>query len=73
MLTQREVNEWRMHPVTEKVFKILEDDTSAFVASVLSGEIIGDTAEATAMNAAKVVGMVQGISRIFDIEGEVDE
>ena len=73
MLKRSEVSEWRMHPVTEKVFKVLEEDMNAYIAAVISGEVIGETVDETAQNVAKMVGTIAGISQVFDIEGDEDE
>jgi hypothetical protein len=73
MLTRSEVSEWRLHPVTEKVFKVLQEDVDAYISAILSGEVIGTTADETAQNLAKIVGTVAGITQVFNIEGDVDE
>ena len=73
MLTQKELNEWRQHPTTEKIIKEIMETINVSAAAVLSGEVIADTAEKTAMNVATLTGRIEGLTMVLEIEGDVDE
>ena len=73
MLTRREVTEWKQHPTTEKITSEILEAIDATAAAVLSGEVVADTAEKTAMNVARLTGRIEGLTMILEIEGEVDE
>ena len=73
MLTQKEINEWKQHPTTEKIIKEIMETINVSAAAVLSGEVIADTAEKTAMNVATLTGRIEGLTMVLEIEGDVDE
>lgn len=67
-LTKNEWAEWKSHPVTEKVLGIVQTELDNHIASVMSGSIIADTADQTAMNATRSTGRIEGLSFIASLE-----
>lgn len=72
MLTKSELNEWKQNETTKKILKIFREETDRCIAAVGSGNVIGESADLTAQNVCRLVGRIQGLSKIFDLNDEVD-
>ena len=70
MLTEETIKEWRSHPTTEEVFEYLQEEIDRHIAVLVGGGTIGETADATAQETAKIQGIIRGLTAIFEIEGE---
>lgn len=74
MLSRKEVNDWKLHPVTQEIFKQFQHEIDQYSAAFIRGQYIGKDIEGTALSVARMSGIVEGLLRIFDVEGvDVDE
>lgn len=72
-LTKAELDSWKEIDTTKTILKIIQQQLDEQVASVLGGNILRDTADETALNAARIAGRVDGLSFIFNLGEELDE
>ena len=62
VLTKDDLNEWNNHPVTQAVFKEINDSLIELQAE----PVVRDTADQTAMQAVRNQGQAEGINSLFD-------
>lgn len=62
VLTKEDLNEWNNHPVTQAVFKEVNDSLIELQAE----PVVRDTADQTAMQAVRNQGQAEGINSLFD-------
>lgn len=62
VLTKQDLAEWNSHPVTKAIFK--EIDSQIVVVSMES--VVKDTADQTAMQAARNEGVIEGAQALKD-------
>lgn len=58
VLTKQDLQEWNSHPVTQQIFKELEDS----VTNLRMESVIRDTVDQTAMQASYNDGMKDGVA-----------
>lgn len=70
-ITDEEYEGWSQDPVTKKVFKRLEltmDNIRRIIGA--GGTLDEDSAEATLGRTARLVGKIEGINEIFNVDRE---
>ena len=67
-LTKEEIVSWKNDPLTKRVLEIVQEELDEQIAYMSSGASIRETADATAMETCRVVGLTAGLSFIFSIE-----
>ena len=72
-LTQEQINNWVSAETTQEVMKMFQEELDACQERLVSGEVIGETVDSTAQEVSHLVGMIKGLSMIFNLEGEQDE
>ena len=71
ILTKDELVEWFLHPVTKKVRYKIEREIQSCQDRLSSGWAIDfDSAEKTALLTVKEIGMVEGLSFLFNMEAD---
>ena len=72
-MNNEQLNGWKAQEFTREVFKMFHEDIDNCLARLASGEVIGETTDVTAMEVCRLTGMVNGLSKIFNLESEEDE
>ena len=75
VLTKEDLNEWNNHPVTQAIFK----DINESLAELQAEPVVKETADQTAMQAVRNQGQAEGINSLLDayhialeeVEGDV--
>ena len=67
-MNQEQLNNWRAAETTQEVVKQFQQEIDDCLARLSSGEVIGETIDATAMEVCRLTGMVRGLSKIFELE-----
>jgi len=69
MLTQAQLDGWKIDPVTIMVFKKLEEKIAQIKDNLGTGGSLNcSSSTETLGNTAREVGKIEGISEIFDLE-----
>lgn len=72
-LTVDEISEWRNNPSTKKMFDEVLKEIDRSVSYIASGGGIRDTADATAMECARITGLVEGLSYITQLREIIED
>ena len=68
MLTQVEIEEWKKDETTRKVIDLFSEEIGRLVGHVSEGGVIGESADETAMLTCRLVGKLEGLKFIFQLE-----
>jgi len=68
MINPEALEEWKANPITLQVMKLLEQEKQNLLEGMGNGHFLNlENMEESFGNAAKCVGVVEGISRFFDL------
>ena len=71
-LSKAEIVDWRKQETTIKILELLQDEIDVSLAEVVSGRVIRESSDDTAQSVSRMVGRVEGLSFLLNIEDEVD-
>ena len=67
-ITQEQFEEWRDHPITQEVFRIVHLQRDQIEESLGNGATLSpESMESTAIQTAKAVGNVEGLNQLLRI------
>jgi len=72
-LSKEEVGQWRQLDVTREVLARVGKELEESVMSIVTGSILSETADRTAMNTADAVGYMRGLNWLIEFEGDEEE
>lgn len=65
--------EWKENPITEEIFKALEETREMDIQSLISGNTLCTDPGETAQLTARIVGKIEGLTQLLDIGYDVSE
>ncbi len=68
MITNEQFQEWKANPTTIEIFEILEKTKQALQNGLANGQTLCTTADETHGSTARMVGNIEGLNQILDIE-----
>ena len=72
-MNREQFTEWREHPITKEIFDALRETRDMDVQSLVDGGTLATDMGETAQLTARIVGKIQGINQILDIDFEEEE
>lgn len=69
-LNQEQYTEWKEHPVTKEVFKSVEEMRDDLLKCFAKGVTVGQHADVTHGLTNKMLGQIEGLNQILNIEFE---
>jgi hypothetical protein len=70
MASASDVRQWKNEAITQEVLQAAQAELDASIAAIASGAVLGDTAEQTATQVAKLVGRIEGLTFLIEYEGD---
>ncbi len=67
-MVEQEFLEWKKHPVTEKLYRLLEDRKGEIMEAWAAGSYTYLNSDGTSQKNAEALGMIRAIMEIIDIE-----
>lgn len=67
------MEQWRRELVTQELLKRAAEELAQVITVFLEGNILAETADETAMNAAKSYGIVVGLGFFMNFKGDEPE
>lgn len=64
---------WKMHPITKEVLKELRETRAALKDALSSGQTLTGEAGATAEKTARMIGNIEGIEMLLELQFEDEE
>lgn len=68
MITKEAFYEWRSNPTTIEIYKKIEETKKALEESLASGQTLCTTADETHGSTARMVGNIEGLNQLLNIE-----
>ena len=72
-IAREELDEWRVHPVTETFLDVLKEEIDSLKQELSDGGAFSGTPSETAMAYARRVGEIEGRSAVFHILEDANE
>ena len=73
-MVEQEFLEWKKHPVTEKLYRLLEDKKAAIMEAWAAGSYTYLNSDGTSQKNAEALGMIRAVMDILTLEaGDLDE
>lgn len=69
LLTKQDLRDWNSHPVTKKIFKEIHDQ----IIVVSMESVVRETADQTAMQAARNEGVIEGANLLKEAYETLEE
>ena len=73
MINNESLAGWKADPVTLQIFKEIEAMITELSNALSDGQTISESSGQTALQTARVVGEIKGLSQILNISYEEDE
>ena len=67
MLTSEQFQEWKEHPVTKEIFKLLTETRQEIINQLSYGNTIGPDAESTHGFTNRAIGQIDGLNQLLNI------
>ena len=67
MITSEQFQEWKEHPVTKEIFKLLTETRQEIINQLAYGNTIGPDAEATHGFTNRAIGQIDGLNQLLNI------
>ena len=73
-MVDQEFLEWKKHPVTEKLYRLLEDRKKEIMEAWAAGSYTYLNSDGTSQKNAEALGMIRAVMDILTLEaGDLDE
>ena len=69
-MVEQEFLEWKKHPVTEKLYRLLEDRKATIMEGWAAGQFTEASSDGTAQKNAEALGMIRAVMDILTLEAD---